>query len=58
MGLVGAALDLPRSMEELRALRKDDPRKVICAALVKAHTSVNNDCLAKRPCIGHPASTS
>ena len=41
-GLVGATLEMPRSMEELGALRKGNPRRVICAALVEAHTSMNH----------------
>ena len=65
IGLVGAALEPLRSMEELGALRKGDPRKAICAALVKAHTSMDNHWLAQRlvhwlPCrdesIGQPSS--
>lgn len=56
--VVGAELGLPESVEELRTLRKGDPRKVICAALVKGNTSMNNDWLAKRLCMGHPAAMS
>ena len=58
IGLVGAALELPRSMDELGALRKGDPRKLICAASVKAHTSMNNDWLAQRLCMGDPTAIS
>jgi hypothetical protein len=32
--VVGGALDLPQSAGELKLLRKGDPRKVMCAALV------------------------
>lgn len=55
---VGAELGLPKSIEEFRTLRKGDPRKVICAALVKAHTSMTNEWLALRLCMGHPAAMS
>ena len=56
--VVGAGLGLPESKEELAMLRKSDSRKVICAALVKRHTSMANDWLAKRLSMGHPASMS
>ncbi len=56
--VVGTELGLPERAEELRTLRKGDPRKVICAALVKGNTSMNNDWLAKRLCMGHPAAMS
>jgi len=52
---VGSKLGLPGSAEELQALRKGDPRKVICAARVKGNTSMSNDWLAKRLPMGHPA---
>ena len=39
-------------------MRKGDSRKVICASLVKGLTSVRNDWLAKRLCMGHPAAMS
>jgi len=55
IGVIGAALGLPETIEELRALRKGDPGKVICAALVKANTSVTNEWLTARLCMGHPA---
>jgi REP element-mobilizing transposase RayT len=54
--VVGAELGLPESKEELAMLRKSDSRKVICAALVKRHTSMANDWLAKHLSMGHPAS--
>jgi len=55
---VGSKLGLPGSAEELQALRKGDPRKVICAARVKGNTSMSNDWLAKRLQMGHPAAMS
>jgi hypothetical protein len=55
IGVIGAALGLPETIEELRALRKVDPGKVIWAALVKANTSVTNEWLTARLCMGHPA---
>ena len=55
---VGTELGLPESAEELGLLRKGDLRKVICAALVKGRTSMKNDWLAKRLCMGHPAAMS
>jgi putative transposase len=58
IGVVGAELGLPQDVNELRSLRKGDPRKVICAALVKGSTSVGNDWLAKRLHMGHPAAMS
>ena len=56
--MIGAELSLPKSAEELDLLRKGDSRKVICAALVKARTSVKNDWLASRLRMGHPAAMS
>jgi hypothetical protein len=53
--VIGAELGLPDTTEELRALRKGDPGKVICAALVKANTSVTNEWLTARLCMWHPA---
>jgi hypothetical protein len=35
-----------------------DPRKVVCAALVKRRTSVNNEWIAERLAMGYPASMS
>ncbi len=54
----GGELGLAESVEELRLLRKGDSRKVICAALVKGLTSVKNDWVARRLCMGHPAAMS
>lgn len=56
--VAGAEQGLPESMEELRALRKGDPGTVICAALLKAHTSMTHKWLAVRLCMGHPAAKS
>jgi hypothetical protein len=56
--IVGAELELPGSAAELELLRKGDPRKVICAAVVKSRTSVKNDWLASRLRMGHPAAMS
>ena len=39
-------------------LKKSDPRKVICAALVKRRTAVSNAWIAERLAMGHPASMS
>ena len=58
IGLVSAELGLPESSEGLRTLRKGDSRKMICAALVKANTSMNNEWLAQRLGMGHPAAMS
>ena len=58
IGWVSAELGLPESAEELRTLRKGDSRKLICAALVKANTSMNNEWLAQRLGMGHPAAMS
>jgi hypothetical protein len=56
--IAGSGLGLPESREGLVLLRKGDSRKVICAALAKEHTSMKNDWLAKRLCMGHPAAMS
>jgi len=56
--LAGAELGLPERAEELQSLRKGDPRKVVCAALVKGNTSMTNEWLAERLCMGHPAAMS
>lgn len=55
--LVGR-LGLPESREELALLKKSDPRKVVCAALVKRRTAVSNNWVADRLAMGHPASMS
>ena len=56
--IIGPELGLPQSAGELELLRKGDSRKVLCAALVKARTSVKNDWLASRLRMGHPAAMS
>ncbi len=55
---ISAETGLPGSAEELAVLRKGDPRKVACAALVKSQTAVPNEWLATRLAMGHPASMS
>ena len=55
---LGAKLGLPDNPDELRLLKKSDPRKIACAALVKARTSVSNDWIVQRLAMGHPASMS
>ena len=55
LGVVGAALGLPPSREELMLLKKGDRRKVICAAIVRSRTAVGNDWLAERLAMGHPS---
>jgi hypothetical protein len=54
----GPRIGLPESLSELGELRKGDPRKVICAALVKSRCAVTNEWLATRLVMGHPASMS
>lgn|GEM_PF-4691121 len=51
-------LGLPESREELINLRKNDPRKVLCAAMVKNRTAVPNEWITERMAMGHPASMS
>ena len=51
-------LGLPASRKELMLLKKSDPRKVVCAALVKSRTTAGNDWIAERLVMGHPASMS
>ena len=58
IGLVSAELGLAERAEGSRTLRKGDSRKMICAALVKANTSMNNEWLAQRLGMGHPAAMS
>ena len=41
--IFGAELGLPKSADEMELLQKGDSRKVLCAALVKARTSVKKD---------------
>ena len=54
LGVVGAALDLPPSQEELKLLKKGDRCKMICAAVAKGRTAVGNDLLAERLAMDHP----
>ena len=49
---------LPASREELISLRKNDPSKVLCAAMVKNRTAVPNEWITERLAMGHPASMS
>ena len=56
--VIGRELALPESLDGLVLLKKGDPRKVACAALVKARTTVSNDWIAQRLVMGHPASMS
>lgn len=58
ISLLSAELGLPESREELMLLRKNDARKVICAAMVKSRTAVENEWIARRLAMGHPASMS
>ena len=56
--IVGAEMELSESATELELLKKGDPRKVMCAAVVKRRTSVKNDWLASRLWMGHSAAMS
>lgn len=58
LSILAEELGLPESREELNNLKKSDPRKVICAALVKRRTAVSNDWITERLAMGHPASMS
>lgn len=49
---------VPESPDQLTLLKKGDPRKVACAAAVKARTTVSNDWIAQRLSMRHPASMS
>jgi putative transposase len=53
IGVVGKALGISISREDLMLLRKSDRRKVICAAIAKGGTTVGNDWLAERLAMGH-----
>ena len=57
-GELGHELGLPESPRELMLPKKGDPRKVACAALMKAHTTVDNAWIAKCLVMGHRASMS
>ncbi|MCB1133508.1 MAG: hypothetical protein KDN05_20490, partial [Verrucomicrobiae bacterium] len=56
--LLSAELGLPGSRKELALLRKGDPRKVLCASMVKSRTAVENAWITERLAMGHPASMS
>lgn len=58
VAVLSAELGLPEPRAELALLKKSDPRKVICAALVKSLTAVDNDWVTGRLSMGHPASMS
>ena len=45
-------------LEHHGLLRKNDPRMVTCATLVKGRTAMSNEWLARRLAMGHPASMS
>jgi REP element-mobilizing transposase RayT len=53
-----AALELPADAAGLAGLRKGDPRKAVLAALIRRHTGVGTEWLAKRLQMGHPGSVS
>jgi len=58
ISILARDLGLPDSREELEKLKKSDPGKVMCAALVKRRTSASNEWIAERLAMGHPASMS
>ena len=58
LSILAGELGLPETRNELMNLKKSDPRKVICAALVKRRTAVSNDWIAERLAMGHPAAMS
>lgn len=58
IAVLGKELGLPESAVGLRLLKKGDPRKVACAALVKSRTAMSNEWIAQRLAMGHPASMS
>jgi hypothetical protein len=49
-----ADLGLPVAAVELADLRKGDVRKAILGTLLRRHTAVSADWIAKRLCMGHP----
>jgi hypothetical protein len=53
-----ACLPKAESFAELELLKKGDSRKVACAAMVKARTSVSNNWIVQRLAMGCPASMS
>lgn len=58
IGCLAPERGLPLAPGKLAALPKGNPRKVICAALVKSQTAVPNEWLATRLAICHPVSMS
>ncbi len=58
IGKIGSDTCLPSLALELANLPNGDPRKVICAALIKSRTSITNEWLATRLGMGHPTSMS
>lgn len=46
-------MGISTASENLKLLRKSDRRKVICAAIAKGNTALENDWLAKRLAMGH-----
>ena len=57
-GAFGAVEEAGEELVDEGVDAKGDSGKVLCAALVKARTSVKNDCLASRLRMGHPAAMS
>ncbi len=51
-------LELPLDQEALAGLRKNDPRKVLLARILRARTTIPNDWIAKHLAMGHPGSVS
>jgi putative transposase len=54
----GPKLELPVEAAELVALRKGDKRKAILASLLRRHTAVSAEWIARRLHMGHPGSVS
>ena len=50
---LGGRAGLPVAVAELALLKKNDPGKVTCAALVRRRTAVPNEWLAVRLAMGH-----
>ena len=51
-------LGLPGDRKGREKLKKSDPRKVKLAALLRAHTTVPNEWIARKLAMGHPGSVS
>ena len=58
LSILAEELRLPESRDELMKLKKSDPRKVTCAALVKRRAAVSNHWIFERLAMGNPASIS